>query len=212
MLHYKTVSTELLELLKFCMAREEFSKLRLVGGTDLALQFGHRKSIDIDLFGSINLEEIECSKILEIFSPNVQIVSKQKNINIFIVNGIKIDLVNYDYPWLKEHVIIDDIRLARIEDVAAMKLNAIAGRGSKKDFIDLELLLAELTLQQILDFYKTKYSQKSEFMAIKSMLNFADADMEIEPEMFMDFDWSKTKQLIKQHVEDYLNKEQRTTN
>jgi hypothetical protein len=68
MLHYQTVSSELLELLKFCMAREEFSKLRLVGGTDLALQFGHRKSIDIDLFGSINLEIIDCYKILQEFS------------------------------------------------------------------------------------------------------------------------------------------------
>lgn len=204
MLHYKTVSSELLELLKFCMAREEFSKLRLVGGTDLALQFGHRKSIDIDLFGSINLEIIDCYKILQEFSSKVHIISKQKNINIFIVNEIKIDFVNYDYPWLKEHSKIDNIRLARIEDVAAMKLNAIAGRGSKKDFIDLELLLTELTLQQMVDFYKTKYSQESEFMALKSMLYFADADLEIEPEMFIDFDWAKTKETIINHVEEYF--------
>ena len=186
------------------MAREEFSKLRLVGGTDLALQFGHRKSIDIDLFGSINLEIIDCYKLLQEFSSNVQMISKQKNINIFIVNGIKIDFVNYDYPWLKEHTKIDYIRLARIEDVAAMKLNAIAGRGSKKDFIDLELLLTELTLQQMVDFYKTKYSQESEFMALKSMLYFADADLEIEPEMFIDFDWKKTKETIKNQVEEYF--------
>ncbi len=204
MLHYKTVSSELLELLKFCMAREEFSKLRLVGGTDLALQFGHRKSIDIDLFGSINLEIIDGYKILQEFSSNVQIISKQKNINIFIVNGIKIDFVNYDYPWLQEHINFDDIRLARIEDVAAMKLNAIAGRGSKKDFIDIELMLNQLSLKQMVDIYKTKYSQESEFMALKSMLYFADADLEIEPEMFIDFDWSKTKENIKTHVEAYF--------
>ena len=204
MLHYQTVSSELLELLRFCMTREEFSKLRLVGGTDLALQFGHRKSIDIDLFGSINLEIIDCYKTLQEFSSNVQIISKQKKINIFIVNGIKIDFVNYDYPWLKEHTKIDDIRLARIEDVAAMKLNAIAGRGSKKDFIDIELMLNQLSLKQMVDFYKTKYSQESEFMALKSMLYFADADLEIEPEMFIDFDWTKTKETIKNHVEEYF--------
>ncbi len=113
------------------------------------------------------------------------------------MNGIKIDFVNYDYPWLKEHTKIDNIRLARIEDVAAMKLNAIAGRVSKKDFIDIELMLNQLSLKQIVDFYKKKYSQESEFMALKSMLFFADADMEIEPEMFIDFNWSKTKETIK---------------
>jgi hypothetical protein len=204
MLHYKTVSTELLELLKFCMTRKEFSELRLVGGTDLALQYGHRKSVDIDLFGIIDLEKVDTFQLLNEFSKDVQIISKQKHINIYIVNGVKIDFVNYNYPWLKEPKVIDNICLAAVEDVAAMKLNAIAGRGSKKDFIDIELILKEFSLNQLVDFYKTKYNQESEFMALKSMLYFADADLEVEPEMFSDFKWTNTKQFIKQQVEDYL--------
>ena len=205
MLHYKTVSTELLELLKFCMTRKEFGELRLVGGTDLALQYGHRKSVDIDLFGLIDLEKVDTYSLLNEFSQDVQIISKQKYINIYIVNGVKIDFVNYNYPWLKEPEVIDNIRLAAVEDVAAMKLNAIAGRGSKKDFIDFKLILSEFNLQQIVDFYKSKYNQESEFMALKSMLYFADADLEVEPEMFIEFNWIDTKKIIKQRVEDYLN-------
>ena len=205
MLHYKTVSTELLELLKFCMTRKEFGELRLVGGTDLALQYGHRKSVDIDLFGLIDLEKVDTYSLLNEFSQDVQIISKQKYINIYIVNGVKIDFVNYNYPWLKEPEVIDNIRLAAVEDVAAMKLNAIAGRGSKKDFIDIELILSKFNLQQIVDFYKSKYNQESEFMALKSMLYFADADLEVEPEMFIEFNWIDTKKIIKQRVEDYLN-------
>jgi hypothetical protein len=205
MLHYKTVSAELLELLKFCMTRKEFGELRLVGGTDLALQYGHRKSVDIDLFGLIDLEKVDTYSLLNEFSQDVQIISKQKYINIYIVNGVKIDFVNYNYSWLKEPEVIDNIRLAAVEDVAAMKLNAIAGRGSKKDFIDIKLILSEFNLQQIVDFYKSKYNQESEFMALKSMLYFADADLEVEPEMFIEFNWIDTKQIIKQRVEDYLN-------
>lgn len=205
MLHYKTVSTELLELLKFCMTRKEFGELRLVGGTDLALQYGHRKSVDIDLFGLIDLEKVDTYSLLNEFSQDVQIISKQKYINIYIVNGVKIDLVNYSFPWLKEPKVIDNIRLASVEDVAAMKLNAIAGRGSKKDFIDIELILSEFNLKQLVDFYKSKYNQESEFMALKSMLYFADADLEVEPEMFIEFNWINTKKIIKQRVEDYLN-------
>ena len=204
MLHYKTVSSELLELLKFCMTRNELSEMRLVGGTDLALQYGHRKSIDIDLFGMIDLEKVDTFQLLYEFSTDVQIITKQKQINIYIVNGIKIDFVNYNYPWLKEPKVMDTIRMAAVEDVAAMKLNAIAGRGSKKDFIDIELILKEFNLQQIVDFYKLKYQQESEFMALKSMLYFADADLEVEPEMFSDFNWTNSKQFIKQQVEDYL--------
>ena len=204
MLHYKTVSSELLELLKFCMTRNELSEMRLVGGTDLALQYGHRKSIDIDLFGMIDLEKVDTFQLLNDFTTDVQIITKQKQINIYIVNGIKIDFVNYNYPWLKEPKVMDTIRMAAVEDVAAMKLNAIAGRGSKKDFIDIELILKEFNLQQIVDFYKLKYQQESEFMALKSMLYFADADLEVEPEMFTAFNWTNSKQFIKQQVEDYL--------
>jgi hypothetical protein len=186
------------------MTRNELSEMRLVGGTDLALQYGHRKSIDIDLFGMIDLEKVDTFQLLYEFSTDVQIITKQKQINIYIVNGIKIDFVNYNYPWLKEPKVMDTIRMAAVEDVAAMKLNAIAGRGSKKDFIDIELILKEFNLQQIVDFYKLKYQQESEFMALKSMLYFADADLEVEPEMFSDFNWTNSKQFIKQQVEDYL--------
>ena len=85
--------------------------------------------------------------------------NKSKSV-FYIVNGIKIDFVNYNYPRLKEPKVIDTIRMADVEDAAAMKLNAIAGRGSKKDFIDIELILKKFNLQQIVDFYKlnnTKY-------------------------------------------------------
>ena len=179
--------------------------MRLVGGTGLALQYGHRKSVDIDLFGLIDLEVVDSYKILKEFSKDVQIILKQKSINVFIVNGVKIDLVNYDYLWLEEALTVDDIRLASSKDVAAMKLNAITGRGSKKDFIDFELLLEKFTLKQIVHFYKTKYAQESEFMALKSMLYFADADLEVEPEMFRDFNWQLTKEIIKRKVEEYFN-------
>lgn len=205
MLHYEAVNNELLALLKYCMGRKEFSNLRLVGGTDLALQYGHRKSVDIDLFGSIDLEVVDAYKVLQEFGQNVQIISKQKKINIYIVNGVKVDFVNYDYPWLKKQITTDFIRLASIEDVAAMKLNAMAGKGSKKDFIDFELLLEEFTLKQILDFYKTKYIQVSEFMDLKSLLYFADADLEAEPEMLRGFNCNNTKETIKQKVEEYFN-------
>ena len=135
----------------------------------------------------------------------MHVLKKSKNVLICSVGGIKVDFVNYQYDMLEKPIIIDSIRLTSMQDIAAMKINAIAGRGSKKDFIDIKLILSEFNLQQIVDFYKSKYNQESEFMALKSMLYFADADLEVEPEMFIEFNWIDTKQIIKKRVEDYLN-------
>jgi len=82
------------------------------------------------------------------------------------------------------------------KDIAAMKLNAIAGRGSKKDFIDLYFLLKEFSLREIMDFYNQKYHDGSEFMALKSLAYFEDANLQPEPKMFKDFDWEKCKKHI----------------
>jgi hypothetical protein len=87
-----------------------------------------------------------------------------------------------------------------IKDIAAMKLNAIAGRGSKKDFIDLYFLLNEFSLEEILSFYETKYNDGSIFMVQKSLTYFDDADAQQQPKMFKDFHWETCKQKIIEEV------------
>ena len=150
MLHYKTINPKTLELLNEIQAVDIFKELRLVGGTSLALQIGHRESIDLDFFGALHIDKFEILSALNNIGK-VEIKQSTKNIHIFFVNGIKVDMVNYPYPWLEKSLIEDTIKLACKTDIAAMKLSAIAGRGSKKDFIDLYFLLTivryKLTLQ-----------------------------------------------------------------
>ena len=136
-------------MLKKIQKIKEFSKLRLVGETALALQIGHRKSIDIDLFGTIKADNIAVSQKLKEIGKLI-IIQKSKNINIYLLNNIKVDIVNYPYPWLENEKLEDDILLADIKDIAAMKISAITGRGTKKDFIDLYFLLKHYTLKEIL--------------------------------------------------------------
>ena len=112
------------------------------------------------------------------------------------INGIKVDFVNYNYPVLKDSKTINSIRLSSLEDIAAMKLNAILGRGSKKDFIDLYFLLNEYSLTQILKFYNQKYLDGSEFLVVKSLTYFEDADIQPDPKMYKIFDWTICKQKI----------------
>jgi predicted nucleotidyltransferase component of viral defense system len=195
MLQTKTVQPKLLELLKKIMQEEAFKSFNLVGGTSLALQMGHRFSIDIDMFGNSEIDEFEFATLLSKYGKVITI-KKSKNIVIFSVDGIKVDFVNYQYPLLDNINIIENIRLVSNKDIAAMKLNAIAGRGSKKDFIDLYFLLQEYTLQEMINFYNQKYSDGSEFMILKSLTYFDDADNEEMPKMFGQTNWEEIKSTI----------------
>jgi hypothetical protein len=181
------------------MKVEQFSNFYLAGGTSLSLQIGHQNSIDIDLFGK---HEIDFDKYIEILNKfgKTEITQSSKNILITDINGLKVDFVNYRYPLLSEPLEIEGIRMLSKKDIAAMKLNAIAGRGSKKDFIDLYFLLNNFSMQEMLDFYLEKYSDGSEFMVIKSLSYFEEANEQPQPQMFMNFDWEICKQKIIEEV------------
>ena len=132
MLHYEAIDPPTLEVLRRLLQIPEFSRLRLVGGTSLALQLGHRKSVDIDLFGSLEADDLSVSDALRIFK-SVTIVQKTENITIYSIEGIKVDIVNYTYPWLAPEKEADNIRLAQLEDIAAMKLSAVTGNASENE-------------------------------------------------------------------------------
>lgn len=203
MLHTETVQPALLELLSKIMTDPLFNKFRLVGGTSLALQIGHRQSIDIDLFGDQELEEYEISDFLSQLGK-IQVLKKSKNILIYNVNGIKVDFVNYKYPWLTSVISENGFRLASKEDIGAMKLNAIAGRGSKKDFIDLYFLLHEFSLKELVAFYRNKYQDGSEFLVLKTLSYFADADSELTPLMLKEVNWEKIKNYIANSIKNHM--------
>ncbi len=195
MLQTQTIQPKLLELLKKIMASEVFNDFNLVGGTSLALQIGHRFSVDIDMFGNSEINEIDFIEELSNFGT-VTTIKKSKSIIIFSVNGIKVDFVNYKYPLLSKINSIEGIRMVSDKDIAAMKLNAIAGRGSRKDFIDLYFLLQKYSLSEMISFYKTKYLDGSEFMVLKSLTYFDDAEKEEMPIMFENIDWNEIKKGI----------------
>lgn len=195
MLQTQTVSPKLLELLKAIMNENAFSSFALAGGTSLALQIGHRNSVDIDLFGKSEIDKNLFYDILNSYG-SVTTLQSTKNILVLSIDNIKTDFVNYQYPLLEDVLLIDSIRLLSKSDIAAMKLNAILGRGSKKDFIDLYFLLQEFSLKEMIAFYNRKYPDGSAFLVLKSLTYFEDADLQPEPEMYVDFNWSRCKEKI----------------
>ncbi len=203
MLFFETIDSATLDLLIKLQGCTVFSDLRLVGGTALALQIGHRKSIDIDLFGTITADEYEISKQLRAVGEITEL-RKSQNINVYLIEGIKVDIVNYHYPWLEKQIRESHLTLAGIKDIAAMKLAAITGRGTKKDFIDLYFLLQRFSLSQMLEFYSEKYSDGSEFLVLKSLAYFEEAETAEEPLMLKTGNWIEIKSTIKSNLEDFL--------
>lgn len=183
------------------MALPLSSETRLVGGTSLALQYGHRNSVDLDFFGSLDDDLLAFRDCLESISQ-VNVIKETKSIRIYNIDGVKIDFVDYSrYPWLADAVEEDGLRLASPKDIAAMKINAIEGRGTRKDFVDIYFLLQHYSLNEILGFYQEKYPEHSLFRALMSLSYFDDAEKQMMPKMFASVSWDEMKAYIIKEVE-----------
>ena len=203
MLSIQTVYPNTLELLKSLASQPELAQTRLVGGTALALQYGHRQSIDLDFFGILPEDKEELVEMTKRVG-NVLVTNRSKMILQTVINQIKVDFVDYSrYKWIDEPVMGDGFVLASDKDIAAMKVNAIIGRGTRKDFIDLYVLLQHYSLLEIMAFYKQKYPEFSEYRALLSMTYFEDAEMQDVPKMFIDTSWDTMKSTIIEAVKVY---------
>ena len=136
---------------------------------------------------------------------SVMLLSQGKMIKGFVLDDVRIDIVNYAYPWLEEAIIEDGLRLASPADIAAMKVYAIENRGSRKDFIDMYFLLKHYSLDEILSFYKRKYPEHSEFVALRRLTYFEDAESFAMPKMYASFDWEESKRSIIAAVNKYTS-------
>jgi predicted nucleotidyltransferase component of viral defense system len=196
MLQISTVQPSTLELLTNLQKVALLQSTRLIGGTALALLLGHRLSIDLDFFGQIEGDSQTIADCLRDEGFDVTMTENTKNIHIFIINGVKVDIVNYRYSWIDELIEEDGIRLAGLKDIAAMKIAAITNRGSKKDFIDIHFLLNHFSLKELMHFYLEKYADASSFLAYKSLVYFADAESQAMPQMLIPTNWEDVKKRI----------------
>ncbi|MEI7457639.1 MAG: nucleotidyl transferase AbiEii/AbiGii toxin family protein [Nitrosomonadales bacterium] len=176
MLHSQTLAPQTLGLIQSLQEEPLLRGFHLVGGTALALQIGHRMSIDIDLF---TRDDYEVDEALALFINKYNFqrsYQRGKTVKGFI-DGVMIDLNRHDYEELQ--VIEEDrVRMLSAGDIAAMKLNAITGNGTRvKDYVDVFFLLELFRLEEMLDFYKTKYRQDDALMILRSLVFFDDVDL-----------------------------------
>ena len=210
-LFYKTVSSVLLDVLKTLMAAKEFEEFRLVGGTGLSLYRGHRESVDIDLFadasyGSIDFDKIDSflrSKYHYVDTSNDDILGFGKS--YFVgeneKNSIKLDLF-YTDEFIDPVAVIDDIRLASIEEIIAMKLDVIQRGGRKKDFWDIHELMDEFSIDKMFSLHEKRYPYGHNKAVLKNnFVRFENADGDFNPVCLREKHW----ELIKIDMIDFTN-------
>jgi hypothetical protein len=199
-LHTETVSKDMLALLDELMAIDQLSAYRLVGGTSLSLQFGHRTSIDIDLFAGRGGETNGLPKILSNHFPSFQLLSKNKNGLMGIINGIKVDVVDWKVPFAEEAIVIGKLRLASAADIFAYKCDALLERKTEKDFVDIAMIASQHELGKLFEVLRKRYfyitASSVAAMLLKSDLIIRDYSMKyFEPYSFDYFVKSLTSTL-----------------
>lgn len=194
MLHLDTLAPATLKLAQKLLSVPEISDARLVGGTALALQLGHRLSVDLDIFGQWH----ENTDLEAAFLPSGGVVrtGKAPRMDFFMIDDVKVDCVNYPYPWIEKPVRDAGLRLASVQDIAAMKLNAATRRGSRKDFVDIFFLLRRFSLGEMMEMHRRKYAGANEYIVLRSLTYFVDAEALPMPAMLVPFDWEEAKKTI----------------
>lgn len=200
MLHLTTIDTTAWLLLKEIFATEIIkNNFALAGGTSLALQIGHRKSIDLDIFCTQQFDVKELEIILTTqprFSFNY--IGNNSRMLFGNINNIKCDFVHEPAKLLEPFIIAEGVNYFSVKDIAAMKLHIICGRGKKKDFFDVYALLQLYSRETLIEWFTQKYADEQLFFLWRSILYFEDAENDPDIEGYPPFtkNWEEIKEFI----------------
>lgn len=180
------------------MGKQPFAaRFYLAGGTALALQLGHRRSMDLVFFSAT--DEVHAhtrQELMQAFSArNAQVIENVDGDLLLLVDEIHTGFFSYGYPLLDPVCAVENIGLASLLDIGLMKLDAIIGRGSRKDFYDLYMISQVISLDELLRAGERKYPQARDFqlMALEGLLQFDNADRDLQPKMLLDLSWDTVR-------------------
>jgi len=169
----------------------------LGGGTGLALQLGHRRSHDLDFFTADFFEPDSLLPQLKQLG-SVSVVAKSAETLHVEFRGAKVSFLRYAYPELLPALLFRGVRVADGREIACMKISAIAGRGAKRDFVDLYSASLRYGLPQLVQLFRKKYAETrySELHVSKALMYFDDAEKDPPPDLLTPTSWEEVKQFF----------------
>ncbi len=210
MLHLETVDGRSFAILKELMHLPELQDFSLVGGTALSLLYGHRISVDLDLFSNAKFENQTIIDALKEKYKEEFLMENSSNLAHFgifcYIGELKVDIIRTPHPLIRPTLEIDGIRMFSPEDIIAMKVQAILGRGKKKDFWDIAELLKYFTVKDLGELHQKKYQTPNmEITVPESLVYFDDADDSEDPISLKNQTWASVRNEISEKVRAYLS-------
>lgn len=197
----KAVSKSTRDALALLGDSKIFPRAYLAGGTACALYFGHRYSFDLDFFTNQEFAtEIVVKQLEKLEGFKLQRTVKWTILGSF--PGVKFSYFYYPYPLVGKTLQFENINIASVEDIAAMKIAAVCDRGTKRDFMDLYFIVKKkFSLSIILDLYDKKYKKLSNnlYTILKSLHYFVDADQQ-SVQMIEKISWEEVKEFFRREV------------
>jgi len=181
------------------LARQTFiGQFYLAGGTALALQLGHRVSVDLDFFPvEREVDDPIRKEIVAALSAVAEVVVLEDVFGnlLLTVDNVRTGFFGYGYPLLKPTLLCDGVQLASLEDIGLMKLDAVTDRANRKDFYDLYLIAQSVSVDELVAMAKVKYPLVRDFdlMIYQGFAFFEIADRQDDPELLIDLNWSTVK-------------------
>lgn len=153
----------------------------LAGGTALAFQIGHRDSVDFDFFSQNDIDTVKVFEwIKDVFIGHeiLKIQEEKNTLSLLVDENIKLSFFTYKYGTVNDLVDEENFNLASFEDIGCMKLSAITGRASNKDYIDLYYILQKMKLCDLLEKASIKFPDVDKNLILKSLVFFEDIKKE----------------------------------
>lgn len=198
----KTLLPDTLRAIKLISGITEIKQAYLAGGTALALQIGHRISVDLDFFTLHEFNEEMLATKLAMFPEFIQDGTAQWTV-WGKIGRTKFSMFWYKYPLLEQTTLFEGIQLASLPDIAAMKIHAIEDRGTRRDFVDVYFLAKKYTLEEMLEFYQKKYTVLEDhlYSILRSLDYFEDAEQENQmPKMIIPIVWEEVKEYFRKET------------
>lgn len=163
----------------------------LSGGTGLALHLGHRRSVDFDLFRQTDFDPADLQSRLGGL-PGFRIRQAARGTLHLTLHGILVSFLHVPYPLVFPLAQFETLSVADPRDIACMKLNAIATRGSRRDFVDLYIAAKQYGLAEILRWFEEKFRSTpyNRVHVFKALTYFRDAEAQPMPDMLVPLEWT----------------------
>ena len=204
--HWEALTPETQQAFYKAASLSFISQFYLAGGSGLALHLGHRFSVDLDFFSPASDAvgpDVRAVLREALDDPTLSITHDKDATFVATWRGVGISFFRLHlYPLVHQTILVEGVPLATVEEIGAMKLAAIIGRGTRKDLVDLYYILQQVPIERLFEVAAAKYARVRTFAisATCALAYFDDAEALPMPLMIDRTSWATMKRFLERQA------------